>query len=141
MQEPIQVLVNFAQMLTAKPPFFSAAEVQDLPELKDKLIFLAPTEVNRAAEEIHQWCDRHPQAIEDYHNFTAQLNRLDDTPANKPSAEDGTQSRLIKFAIQCIQNTVLIQPQIKTFGAPPRKKPILDYIINSIDKKMMELSQ
>ncbi|WP_027254429.1 hypothetical protein [Planktothrix agardhii] len=130
MQDSIETLVCFLELLEIQPPILQDQDKSSLTRLLEQLENLEPGEIQQAANSIEKWCGDHEERLKEHDK----AKRKERGELDEVSDSDPHQDRWIIPNFQLEEVRVLITPPPESSENCPVKVPILDYVKQTLSK-------
>ncbi|WP_083618338.1 hypothetical protein [Planktothrix serta] len=137
MQDSIETLVCFLELLEIQPPILEAQDKSSLTRLLEQLENLKPDQIQQAANSIIEWCGDHEQRLNLYdqakkRKYRTELEEIIDSDPHKyrliiPNCQLAT-SEDSPSEISSSEVRILITPPPQSSEDCPVTVPILDYV-------------
>ena len=128
MQDSIETLVCFLELLEIQPPILQDQDKSSLTGLLEQLENLEPGEIQQAANSIEKWCGDHEEQLKLYDQAKKGKSRKDLDEISDRHPHNGRWI-IPNFQLETSEEVrILITPPPESSENCPVKVPILDYI-------------
>ena len=134
MQDSIETLVCFLELLEIQPPILQDQDKSSLTGLLEQLENLEPGEIQQAANSIEKWCGDHEEQLKLYDQAKKGKSRKDLDEISDRHPHNGRWI-IPNFQLETSEEVrILITPPPESSENCPVKVPILDYVKQSLSK-------
>lgn len=133
MQDSIETLVCFLELLEIQPPILQDQDKSSLTGLLEQLENLEPGEIQQAANSIEKWCGDHEEQLKQYDKAKRKSRKeLDEIIDSEPHKDRWITPN---FQLEISEEVrILITPPPESSENCPVKVPILDYVKQSLSQ-------
>ncbi|MEL0592522.1 MAG: hypothetical protein U1V55_21260 [Planktothrix rubescens PR222] len=134
MQDSIETLVCFLELLEIQPPILQDQDKSSLTRLLEQLENLEPGEIQQAANSIKEWCGGvSEQQLKEYDKAKRKERKeLDEISDSEPHKDRWI---IPNFQLEISEEVrILITPPPESRENCPVKVPILDYVKQSLSQ-------
>ena len=134
MQDSIETLVCFLELLEIQPPILQDQDKSSLTGLLEQLENLEPGEIQQAANSIEKWCGDHEEQLKLYDQAKKGKSRKDLDEISDRHPHNGRWI-IPNFQLETSEEVrILITPPPESSENCPVKVPILDYVKQTLSK-------
>ena len=134
MQDSIETLVCFLELLEIQPPILQDQDKSSLTGLLEQLENLEPGEIQQAANSIEKWCGDHEEQLKLYDQAKKGKSRKDLDEISDRHPHNGRWI-IPNFQLETSEEVrILITPPPESSENCPVKVPILDYVKQSLSQ-------
>ena len=133
MQDSIETLVCFLELLEIQPPILQDQDKSSLTRLLEQLENLEPDQIQQAANSIIEWCGDHEEQLKQYDKAKRKSRKeLDEIIDSEPHKDRWITPN---FQLEISEEVrILITPPPESRENCPVKVPILDYVKQSLSQ-------
>ncbi|MBD2483686.1 hypothetical protein [Planktothrix sp. FACHB-1365] len=136
MQDSIETLVCFLELLEIQPPILQEQDKSSLTRLLEELEPLNLDEIQQAANSIREWCENHEKQLKEYDKAKRKERKeLDEIIDSDPHKDrwiiPNFQLETSEYSLSENSDSevrILITPPPESSETCPVKVPILDYV-------------
>ena len=134
MQDSIETLVCFLELLEIQPPILQDQDKSSLTGLLEQLENLEPGQIQQAANSIEKWCGDHEEQLKLYDQAKKGKSRKDLDEISDRHPHNGRWI-IPNFQLETSEEVrILITPPPESSENCPVKVPILDYVKQTLSK-------
>ena len=134
MQDSIETLVCFLELLEIQPPILQDQDKSSLTGLLEQLENLEPGEIQQAANSIEKWCGDHEEQLKLYDQAKKGKSRKDLDEISDRHPHNGRWI-IPNFQLETSEEVrILITPPPESSENCPVKVPILDYVKQTLSQ-------
>ena len=134
MQDSIETLVCFLELLEIQPPILQDQDKSSLTGLLEQLEKLNPDQIQQAANSIEKWCGDHEEQLKLYDQAKKGKSRKDLDEISDRHPHNGRWI-IPNFQLETSEEVrILITPPPESSENCPVKVPILDYVKQSLSQ-------
>lgn len=133
MQDSIETLVCFLELLEIQPPILSDQDKSSLTRLLEQLENFKPDQIQQAANSIIEWSGDHEEQLKQYDKAKRKSRKeLDEIIDSEPHKDRWITPN---FQLEISEEVrILITPPPESSENCPVKVPILDYVKQTLSK-------
>ena len=133
MQDSIETLVCFLELLEIQPPILQDQDKSSLTGLLEQLENLKPDQIQQAANSIIEWCGDHEEQLKQYDKAKRKSRKELDEIIDPDPHKDRRITPNFQLEIS-EEVRILITPPPESRENCPVKVPILDYVKQSLSQ-------